>query len=1305
MSELRLLLRRRPPATAAQPAPGSTERAADLYAAAISDSPTAAEALPEGERPFDLRLPTYEKSNLHWYLEQYIKRPIGGFVHRASQVESMLGYWAQALLPAALGAGADAIVAKLLDSASPRYLTIESDSSAILALPWELASAGGRSLAEIGVIVRRQPVPLDGHDHGPPARANCLRILLVVSRPDEMGYIDHCRTARLLDEVARLHPGKLEVELCRPATVTRFEAMLKQASDAGRPYGVVHFDGHGTYDPLNWRGELCFEGAPDADGIVALEVVSARTLGAILARYTRPTLLVFEACQTAQVTPTLMGDYSPMVGTLRDLKTWARTSSLKPNFENCADIADVMSPADLRANASFLTELDLGSMLNDQDLADVPLSRSATGAAIGAGVESIVGMSHNVHVDATACFMREFYAGLATGQSIGEAVDRGRLALKRSRVRRIPGARAGPDSIELEDWFVPQLYQAGEDRVLAPAGPGTVPEPATPPPLGRGRALLDAERRLLSRPALLVRGLAGSGKTTFAREIVYWMARSKEFPDGVYTVSAIDGVAQEISIGPFDATRSYSPASAEAPAVCGWAELRSWLSTHRALVVIDGIERLLVPDSAAEAEGAPGFRDLAGGSIEVPGFAGRLLMTTRLGRDNPVTAMGVETIDLEPLSPVEASELLDRKLIERGHAQALAALDAEVRLDMLNRLAGNPRAIETAGANWPDAAAAAGPEMIDGWIAAWAAADGAARDDGRLGVAAWPLATLPPPAYSMLALLRGLRGTAALDHIGRLQPAAAGQWREIFAAWTRIGLAEPAADEKHVHRLHPWLPYRLPAIVPDAAARAFAEPLALLYGTVFPEAVLVGPHHPQGLAQWLGGEWPTLRLRLAEALERHDTERALQTGLVLDDLLAAAGLDESRRRLLLNLETARSEPVTNELALEVRLRICDWAISHGQRNDAIALVAAALIEIDAGGCELGPSALAAGLVHLGDMLRGTGYIHASLLVYCRAAALWIEQVREFPDQRRYETFHLAECLGRLADVHGDEGRFAEAWNFASREFMAYCAGIGGGNLSLEPLVRFARILVRLRRFDAAESLFGGLLNDTSSLGDRSLAAWFECRGDLHAWRKKFDDAARMCTWALSIYEQRRDYASILACHAHMGAICVQTGRVPEAIGWYQSALEMALQRSDLLRARDLLIRHSGAVQTILNALRFADRADDYKQVYEKYRPYDREQTAKVEELKAYCAEADAWVRRAVKLDEDVSPSDIPKNFDAAAEILRRLAPREGGQSGTTAADLRLNEECAPHDQAASISSTVILLMVQNLLDGAGAAAV
>jgi CHAT domain-containing protein len=80
---------------------------------------------------------------------------------------------------------------------------------------------------------------------------------------------------------------------------------LREALDAGeregRPYQVVHFDGHGIYDRKTGLGRLCFEDAEDAaKGLLERKAhrVGADEIGALLRDYRVP-LIVLEACQSA----------------------------------------------------------------------------------------------------------------------------------------------------------------------------------------------------------------------------------------------------------------------------------------------------------------------------------------------------------------------------------------------------------------------------------------------------------------------------------------------------------------------------------------------------------------------------------------------------------------------------------------------------------------------------------------------------------------------------------------------------------------------------------------------------------------------------------------------------------------------------------------------------------------------------------------------------------------------------------------------------------------------------------------------
>ena len=93
--------------------------------------------------------------NLRWYLEEYMDLPDGGAVVRAEGIEQQLKHWDRRLHDALFSAPENrALLRQLLDSPEPRELTIATDQSALLRLPWELLADNAGSLAQ-RVSVRR----------------------------------------------------------------------------------------------------------------------------------------------------------------------------------------------------------------------------------------------------------------------------------------------------------------------------------------------------------------------------------------------------------------------------------------------------------------------------------------------------------------------------------------------------------------------------------------------------------------------------------------------------------------------------------------------------------------------------------------------------------------------------------------------------------------------------------------------------------------------------------------------------------------------------------------------------------------------------------------------------------------------------------------------------------------------------------------------------------------------------------------------------------------------------------------------
>lgn len=178
--------------------------------------------------------------DLRWYLEEYMDLPDGGAVVRAKGVERRLAEWGRRLHGAIFAAPENAaLLRQLLAEREPRELTIATAESALLRLPWELMADAAGSLAQ-RVAVRRQleePETLVAREVRLP-----LRMLYIVSRPGDAGFIDPRLTTRAL--VTALDPlgGNVRLDFCRPPTVARMEEMLREAQTAGDPYAIVHFD-------------------------------------------------------------------------------------------------------------------------------------------------------------------------------------------------------------------------------------------------------------------------------------------------------------------------------------------------------------------------------------------------------------------------------------------------------------------------------------------------------------------------------------------------------------------------------------------------------------------------------------------------------------------------------------------------------------------------------------------------------------------------------------------------------------------------------------------------------------------------------------------------------------------------------------------------------------------------------------------------------------------------------------------------------------------------------------------------------
>jgi tetratricopeptide (TPR) repeat protein len=250
------------------------------------------------EVPFTPFLSEDDYEDLRWYLEEYMDLPDGGAVVRAQRIEGELDRWGRRLYDALFTVTDNRDYLKELQAGpEPRLLTLATRDPVLLRLPWELMSDDAGSLAQ-RVAVRRQ---LEKPEETPPRPAQLpLRILYIVSRPADAGFLDPRLTAKALFGALDPLGGSVRVDFCRPPTLARMEEMLRDGQRAGDPYGLVHFDGHGTFLPHSQIGALLFEKPDDGSDESKADLVRADQLGDLLASYSIP-LVVLEACRSGTV--------------------------------------------------------------------------------------------------------------------------------------------------------------------------------------------------------------------------------------------------------------------------------------------------------------------------------------------------------------------------------------------------------------------------------------------------------------------------------------------------------------------------------------------------------------------------------------------------------------------------------------------------------------------------------------------------------------------------------------------------------------------------------------------------------------------------------------------------------------------------------------------------------------------------------------------------------------------------------------------------------------------------------------------
>jgi tetratricopeptide (TPR) repeat protein len=468
-----------------------------------------------------------EGERVRWYLEDYAEFPVDPAPVIAQAAETQLAQAGTELFRAVF-ADMDAvgIWERARDRLGQVRVEVEADPGEGPGLAWELLRDPGRDapVALDAAAFVRTHLQAAGHPELPDPSGDRLRVLLVIARP---GGRDDVPFRSVASRLVRGGAGRMEgldLDMLRPATFKRLSQVLHDAYAAGRPYHVMHFDGHGTWlDLADLR-----PGKPGGSGGAGVSPLMNGVSVAGPVRAGQHGYLLFED-------PASAGNQCLVDGpALGRLLTGTGVPVLVLNACRSAYSEARKEPGDAPAAGE-----DQGGLTGDVH-ARIRAYGSLAAEVADIGVPGVVAMRYNVYVVTAAQFMADLYAHLLAGHSLGQAAAAARTALAADPVRQI-----GPTPVALQDWTVPIVYESAPLVLLSPpdraaplitlaptetradqdgAGAGGAPRPPDAGFFGRDETLLALDRAFDAQSVVLLHAFAGAGKSATAAEFARWYA-------------------------------------------------------------------------------------------------------------------------------------------------------------------------------------------------------------------------------------------------------------------------------------------------------------------------------------------------------------------------------------------------------------------------------------------------------------------------------------------------------------------------------------------------------------------------------------------------------------------------------------------------------------------------------------------------------------------------------------------------------------------------------------------------------------
>lgn len=837
-----------------------------------------------------------------------------------------------------------------------------------------------------------------------------------------------------------------------------------------------------------------------------------------------------------------------------------------------------------RRLGDLLARLDIPLVMLEacrtSDLSDQPVFGSLAPALLESGVGSVVAFSHSVHIEASRILVERFYRELASGLSVGQALSESRSALRAKPQRWL---HLGPNAatIDLQDWFLPQLYQVGADPVLLAKKPKLGKAAAVqvrpeermfgfpPKPMyrfhGRARDLLELERAFERHPALLLTG-GGMGKTALAREAAFWWLRTGRFEQAVFVsfeqTATVERVVQEL--GRALEGSSFSSHSGEEQQKVALQLFRE----RRVLLVWDNFESTLPQFQQGEAGGIVAYPEAERARLrrfyealtEGKG-AGRLLVTCR-----PADAAlpGIKERRLEGLERHDSLHLVHAIADIKSIDLEREGYEREEVEQLLDLLGDHPLSLSLVG---PHLRSLTPAEICEDFESLLGQFKDESAEEGRnrslLASLAFSTSRLSAEAQAVLPWLAWFQGGTFEDHIlafTQLSPDAWSAIRSELEATALLQVEELEAFKVPFLRFHPTLPYaarRQEVGEVEAAEQRFVAVYLAVMQEV--DAALQGRTAAAGMALM---EREEANFRSALEIAFRCGERQLG-GRLADTLgLYLRMAARSRERGVLVDWVRAQMPEDERLDGAACAALRDQALSlvgRGRAGEAVGILQQLIARLEAEGLAGGENVI----FQLGTSHTYLGQIFGN----ARRPDLAVEpslKAIEILEKVTGEAAkgNLSAALANLADAYRALGRHGEAL-VAAKRALAIARQLGRERNVAAGIGQCAAILRAQQRWAEAEAHYQEALILARRLGDLDLQATFlQHLGGLHLERGEPGRAAEIFEQAMTLFQHAGDAQGEMQTCNSLAAAERQRGQLDAAEAWYGRARELSLAQGD-----------------------------------------------------------------------------------------------------------------------------------------------